>query len=503
MNPLTVWYNKYDRKNKIWYDDLSFKKFMYEHICQCFEQCIDLQIPFLKLVKNKQICTEINKNFDITNLTLYDNLIENVLFYFINKNILIKIGVKYYIISGTDKLKLTWENIKTITDKNIKELLWLFRKIIIDTILRKILFSIQDKDFKMYSVGSSNINSDYDITLYGKTSDKSLVINRFQQEFKKYFYDDSAIVFDTNIYGEAYITFNPEVGYEKFYTKVTCEMDFFYLNESSNDSQLMWGLVKYLSNIRDSFGESIYNDLTYFMEKKLKYNHVYNAKKTLIYLRNKDKDSITYEKLFNIKESFIESYDDTLSGISDYISLINYYGSETYYTRGAFLDTVVNNQMCKSDIVKLNECDYIVSILENAGFFFIHNNKTKYIIRVYKTLLKLINNYSDNYNIIKTQHSFKTLTSIIEDLGENPDEKYCKWILNDSFDLLKCEKFNIFNQLFNIIYKLLSIYTSNNKSYDENFTFYNNYVIKNTLQLGSPNIPSPSNERISLTEMIK
>ena len=505
---MSSWYEDNENNENRASDETSFKKFMYENICQCLEQCIEIK-PSNFVVKKQQICSQIINIPEIKDKS-YDNLINNVLDYFVNNNILIKIGIKYYIINDDDKLKLTWENIKTIKYSNIKELLWLFRKVIIDTILRKILLKIHDPDFKIYSVGSSNITSDYDITLYGDTHDKSYVIKKFKQEFNNYFHEDSSLVFDTNIYGEAYITFKPEQEQLQFYTKINCNnIEFYYLNQSNNDSQLMWGLVKYLSDIRDSFGEYIYNDLVHFMENKISSLHIYNAKKTLIYLRNKDKDSIKYEILFNIKNNFIKSYDDELVGISDYTSLINYYGTETYYTRGAFLDIVVNNQMCKKDIIQLNDSDYIVSILENAGFFFIHNNKTKYIIRVYNTLIKLINSYTE-FDTIKTSQSFKILDSIIKNLGKNPDENYCKWVLEDSddepFNLLKCEKYSIFNHLFNIIYKLLSIYTSLHHSNESNFIFYNNYVTKNTSELGSPNIPSPSRirhqPRFSLTGLV-
>lgn len=474
------WYNKFYNID----NNDNFKKFVYEHICQCFDQCIDLKTNEFIAQKNQNVCSQV-KNDSNVDETFFDDLIQNAITFFLNNGVLIKEGVKYYINSEKNNLKLTWENIKTLEDIEIKQLLWLFRKLIVDTILRKLLQKyITDNDFKIFSVGSASLTSDYDITLYGNTSDKINIIKEFQIEFKKIFYEDSSIVFDTNIYGKAYISFIDE----PFHTKITCgEQTFFYLNESSHDSELMWGLVKYLSDIRTGFGETIFNDIVSFMEKKLNLPHLYNAKMTLVYLRNKDNETTNYGNLFNIEENFINKYDDKLLGISDYISLVNFYGTETYFTRGAFLDIVVNSQMCKKDIIELNEVDYIVSILENAGFFFIHNNKTKYFIRVQKTLSKLIK-YFNSYNIITELPEYQDFNNIILQLGESPDLNYCHWIDDNSFNLLKCEKFTIFNQIFKIIYKLLSIYEHNHitDTTIHTFPFFHNFVQKKTIELASP-----------------
>ena len=262
----------------------------------------------------------------------------------------------------------------------------------------------------------------------------------------------------------------------------------------------MWGLVKYLRDIRDAFGEHVYNDLFLFMTKKIKgFKHLYNANKTLIYLRNKDSEKINYTSLFEIEDSFINAYEDKLLGLNEYISLTNFYGIETYFTRGAFLDTVVNGQMCKTDTVILSSVDYISSILENAGFFFLHNNKTKYFIRVYNSILKLVKNFPEFTDIEKTIHFIK-FKNIIEGLRTKKDGKdeydtrYCKWVGDDDFDFLYCEKFSLFNILFKLIYTLLSLYNTHHPNISNDgytFPFYFNYVIKSTSELGSPTSITP------------
>jgi hypothetical protein len=410
-------------------------------------------------------------------------------------------------------VKLTWENIKALESIETKELFWLFRKLIVDSILRQLLIKLEisNDTFKIYSVGSTALSSDYDITLYGSNEDKVLIITEFQKRFKNIFGDDSSIVFDTNIYGKSYISFAPNEQEKEYYNAVSCNNQTFYYLQSSiyHDSQLMWGLVKYLRDIRDAFGEHIYNDLLTFMNKKIPtLKHLHHANKTLIYLRNKDSDKINYTSLFEIEESFVNSYNDKLLGLNDYVSLTNFYGIETYFTRGAFLDTVVNNQMCKGDKIALTTVDYISSILENAGFFFLHNNKTKYFIRVYNSILKFVNNYPEYANLLDTLH-FTRLKNTIEGLKsttkdkDDYDKKYCRWVGNDDFDLLYCEKYTVFNILFKLIYHLLSLYNSYHPNTADNrntFPFYFNYVIKLTSELGSPTTTTPVMEFQKLPE---
>ena len=214
--------NMYD--NMYDYNSIDqFKKFVMNQICQCFSQCISLDEDNIIFNNPPQkIC---NKIVADTNLTedFYDKIILNAIDFFIAEDILVRKGVKMYIspdIEGVLK-KLTWENIKSLNElnKEIHELLWLLRKLIVDSLLRKILLQLKRKskiektDVKVYSVGSSNLTSDYDITLYGQVDEKVFIINEFSKEFKQLFNDDSSIVFDTNIYGKAYITFDKDPNY--------------------------------------------------------------------------------------------------------------------------------------------------------------------------------------------------------------------------------------------------------------------------------------------------
>jgi hypothetical protein len=72
------------------------------------------------------------------------------------------------------------------------------------------------------------------------------------------------------------------------------------------------------------------------------------------------------------------------------------------------------------------------------------------------------------------------------------DKKYCQWIDEKTFDLLKCEKYTIFNLLLKINYEILNIFsyfyksiTQKNIIEKETFQFYYKFVKSNTKVLGN------------------
>lgn len=503
----------------------GFENCVYNYFCQCYKQCVGLSETNSPYKVQQEICTEIILDSDIDDSSYYDILIYDAIMFFMKKGLLFKSGIKYYIIlEDNSKVKLSWENIKSIQTEETKKLFWLLRKLIVDSIIKKLLQKnkLSKDDITVYSLGSTKLTSDYDITLYGDTKYKVKIIKSFQKIFKKIFHEDSSIVFDTNIYGKAYITFD-EKEYIGYTDKAVCGQPFYYLKENpSPNSQLMWGLIKYFRDLKDGLGESIYNDLLKFMNIKLSnFNVLKYADKTLIYLKNKDPNDINYTSLFKRENSFIDTYDENiLVGIHDFISVLNFYGTETYFTRGAFIDTVVNSQMCNNKIeIPLSEVDYITSILENSGFFFIHHDKTKYVIRVLNTF-KLLMNKFNKYK--KIQGKFDKLESLLNKLETKIiknstteieyDSKYCNnWAdySNDDLDLLKCHKFDLFNIIMNLVFSMLKVYNDNHpKKKDQSIPFYSNYVIKFSKEFGESEIlPSPYKSNLrqeySLTHLSK
>jgi len=501
---------------------------IYKEICQCYSQCLKFEDSDYKLSKEANICNKITINDNYNDNTNLSNLINKTISFLIKNNYIKAIGDidnhKYYITVNGTTVKLNWENIKNLKDKNKPEgeLFWLVRKLIVDSLLKiiinehrknetyitiangdQLLISKDEfNDVKIYSVGSTDITSDYDITLYSNNNYIiGIIIEEFQNKFMKIFGEHSSIVFDTNIYGKAYIIFDCNKHCEINYlpidsSKCSNQKESFYYIKSLNNNkglidgisgqykcnQVIWGLIKYLRDLRDSFGENIYNKYFNFIQKNVNNNNILDiTQETLIYLRN---TNITYIDLIENEDTHRKDYKlnnfSSLLFTNDYISLINFYGEETYFTRGAFLDTVVNSQMCKGSepVIELYKEDYIASILENAGFFFLHNDKTKYLKRVKNSLILLIKNNKEYEYLLKSiyVHDLFNVTS------DNYD--YCNWIDNDDFNLLKCEKYDMFQVVFKIIYRLLKTYLSDIEFV--NFPFYTIYIKEHLAQLRSP-----------------
>lgn len=477
----------------------DFKKFVYKNLCQCLGQCLDLKEKEFIIQEKRTVCNEIINTLGDTDTDkaydYYDIIILNSIEFFKKSGLIDNDNIekKYYIINDGIKLKLSWANIKSIKNNDTKSLFWLFRKLIVDIILKKLLLDYTN--IKIYSVGSTTLSSDYDITVYNvngndNDNDISHFINDFETMFNNIFNDTSDIVFDTNIYGKSFITFMKRENYNL----KECDgiKTFYYLKESDtyNYSQLTWALIKYFKNIKESFDEYISEDYITFLSKHIRsrnVNLIKIANDTLLTLLNKN---LNYNILLQNEKEFKTIYNnnDPLLTETDYISAVNFYGNETYFTKGAFIDIVINDQMCKSEgqnKIQLSETDLICSILENTGFYFVHSNKTKYLKRVISTLNNLISTNPLRYESLTNTTNYVEFNNIIKTLKTDDkldDSKYCIWIDNDKddFDLLKCEKYTLFNLLFHIIYILLKINIGGLTIHHNRIPFYSYFINKQT-----------------------
>ena len=488
---------------------------IYNEVCQCYNQCLKFENSKYKISKEADICNKISLD-NLPSTEYFNKLIYRSIKFLINNKLIKAIGNKenhkYYITINGTTVKFNWENIKNLKNKKEAELFWLFRKLVIDSLLKICINenkndSENESDFndvKIYSVGSTELTSDYDITLYSNNNHIiGIIIEDFQNRFIKIFGEHSSIVFDTNIYGKAYIIFDCDnkcnINYDIIdLNKCKNQKETFYYikslntNNSLNNSniigqykynQVIWGLIKYLRNLRSSMGESIYNKYFNFLKHNVNNNNeiLTITQETLIYLLN---TNANYTDLIENEDNHEQDYKknnfNSLLFTNDYISLINFYGEETYFTRGAFLDIVVNSQICNSSSkpITLYEEDYIASILENAGFFLLHNDKTKYLKRVKNSII-LLSNINKDYTFLVKSIYFHDMSNITSD---NYD--YCDWIDNDDFNLLKCEKYNMFQVIFKIIYRLLKIYF--NTITFKDFPFHTIYIKNQLAELRSP-----------------
>lgn len=362
------------------------------------------------------------------------------------------INFNYYLRNGNI---LNWENIIKLKDKTF----WFFRKAIIDCLIK---YAMNIYNAEIYSVGSTKLISDYDLTIYSRPKSTVYIIKLFNDLFYKIFNNNSNEIFDTNIYGKGFIEFSETINY----IKSECNLlNFYYIpyDTSYNDSQLMWGLVKFLSSVKSSLGLDIYNNIYSFMNSKFKIYYSNNSHLQIAshVLNNLSNEKIKYESILENQEYILSKYpsDNKLLKITDYISLLNFFGTDTYYTRGAFMDIVVKTQMCKNaSSIELYFEDYMNSIIENVSFFLIHNEKDKYLIRIIKSLNDLLNidfpiilknKLQNRKNIIEL--TFSNISKL-----NNNNGKICSYIKD--LNVSKCIKYDIFEILLKLIYDLIHIY---------------------------------------------
>ena len=291
----------------------------------------------------------------------------------------------------------------------IKSLFWYFRKVVVDSIVSDII-RLESLNIKAMSVGSTKLTSDYDITLDGTYKDNSRVIRRFDRLIEILFMDDSESVFDTNIYGVSFVKDKTrDVGVEEDddMNKMVNEAfnkeheqcgKFNYILSEDKDfiiSQHIWAFVKLLLRLNkiQEQDEELYGLCLGELSNNLGENLYYLS--AVAFINKYESDVNNYQMTVDDGSRFLGKGvdDDSKYLVSNFISYVNYNGSETYLTNGAFLDVVVNNQMCKKDksnMIKLDLNSYLDSFIENLSDLITHYHKVKYLDRASDAFDKML-----------------------------------------------------------------------------------------------------------------
>ena len=465
----------------------SFVDYVFSN-CLCKEQCnpIDIitktkvfkePIPVVELDENPvpieiDICNEIKIEIHNTieeynkSIKNYEKSIADIIQLMTHLNFIkIKHTNNMYL---NTKEPFRWDSIKKMYESNYDSeyisYMWLFRKVIVDLILNiSIMYVLLEKKKKesrinifgtytlpelhVFSVGSTRVTSDYDITVY--TNDSIMTANilkKFNHIFIKYFKYKSSEVFDTNIYGRGFILFTSPSKqlqniYEYYDSCTPYRFNYIKDNESCYYSQFMWAICKLIKDIPESI-----DILKSYKDSNV--NKLINYSTSMInYLDNKTR-GLSYEKVILNEEEIKNKYNKINQFIAetDYISLANYYGIETYFSKGAFMHTVINLQMCTVSKINLSNNDYACSIVENAAFY-LHSHKEKYLIRIndalkhfshlaiketpsdteiYNLIIYIIKNQLKTYNF----SGYPTFIKVFKDKLLNVDEPLNKSTLH-------------------------------------------------------------------------
>ena len=312
----------------------------------------------------------------------------------------------------------------------VKSLLWYFRKGIVDTICS---FILANTNVSGISVGSTNIDSDYDITLYGSNENIFKTIYTFNNKILQLFKVPANIVFDTNMYGVSFIKEG------KDYRCGTNNFSVVGLNKITKEASItqnIWALIKVAScmySIQE--GDEMLYDL---LKKTISYTRSENFKiafKAAENFVNKfESNPNNYDKIVKNMDNL--DYGNELNSdfyLTNYISFVNYNGIETYLTRGAFLDVVVNGQMCSTananSKVQLILPEYFDSFIENITDLMIHYNKDKYLNRAITVLAKI--------ELLLPSNILKNVRAILNDIKNIQSECKIKLVNCFKFQLMK------------------------------------------------------------------
>lgn len=300
------------------------------------------------------------------------------------------INDKYILPDGSS---MTWHNVVRLSKVDAAGHQFLinygnFRKEIVDALLNHSLKSNNCDECIIQSVGSKNPVSDYDISVSGLNVAKA--VEDFNRTFYTMFNETSSIVFDTNIYGTAF--YQPT---RQSINEETCVFILFpyksdidgvhhikYVNIGEADvkielDQKIWAFIKLLMYISPSQLEKLKGSFAKSgrLTQYLKAAEVLKAKldKVLTGTSQSEKNKQYTKWLHNVTSAY-----NTLTNLDecpmpkakrDYqnaISTANYYGSETYLTRGAFFHVVGKLQSEITELpITLNE--YVNSYIENIA----------------------------------------------------------------------------------------------------------------------------------------
>lgn len=369
---------------------------------------IALVVRFIELFKNSGLIRKNQDMYFLLNSNMrfkWNNIkrlsLKDINDYKLNNSNIFEELIKKYVINIT----LTEEEELLM----IKSLFWYFRKVVVDSIISDII-RLDELNIKAMSVGSTKMTSDYDITLDGTYKDNSRVIRRFDRLIEILFMDDSESVFDTNIYGVSFVkdkTRDAGVEEDDDMNKMVNEAfnkeheqcgKFNYILSEDKDfiiSQHIWAFVKLLLRLNkiQEQDEELYGLCLGELSDNLGENLYYLS--AVAFINKYESDVNNYQMTVDDGSRFLGEGvdDDSKYLVSNFISYVNYNGSETYLTNGAFLDVVVNNQMCKKDksnMIKLDLNSYLDSFIENLSDLITHYHKVKYLDRASDAFDKML-----------------------------------------------------------------------------------------------------------------
>lgn len=456
-----------------------------------------------KEIKTSELTTKFSKKLEQKYIDQKRLLVLGILELFQAKGLLTKRGKVYYLL-GSHK-RLSWNNIKSLANKHIKDLnkntineirqifngddikydvvtlikclFWYLRKAVVDSLLSDIINYYRRKSNEKIvavSVGSTKLSSDYDISLDTKYEIGALIIKKFTKLIESIFKDDSENIFDTNVYGVSFTKHESDNNFTEYHECDSNQVYYIPFGQTSSDkesnqntnqntnqnieiSQMIWCYIKLLLKL--SFvlkqDDKVYEKLYSYLDNDvgMENNKLFIAAVEFI---NKYKSNVdNYGKVVSLYNTYInDNYKIGISDdnylISNFISFVNYNGSETYLTNGAFMDVVINQQLCANDrMIEISRpYMYFTSFIENISDLLTHYHKSKYTERCENSLNGL-------NELLKSK--IKEWDGVYSDTRD-----LLKWLRvtqkKCDDDVYKCQVFDLMYTCIYIITKVSNIY---------------------------------------------
>lgn len=292
------------------------------------------------------------------------------------------------------------KKVKYGVDENILKLLGALRVYLVNNQFN----CVKTKDQYLYSTGSNNITSDYDVQIIGK--DIHIVMKKMFDSFLNKYHNTLPYTFDVNIYTTGFFTVknsNKYLDIKKFKIKTFKNyenVDFFTIISKSNNS-IVWALLKLIEencmkkrDELDLFKK--YSNIDKYIEKtyllKNTLNDIYKKQYDVIKNKYKQYNHETLDIItkYQLQYLYSKKLNEIIYGtkkvdknvVNNILSYAQYFSVESYYTHSTFNVVVLELQSGLKNL-HINKLEYLCSAIENLGdliFHYIeekyHNNKT-------------------------------------------------------------------------------------------------------------------------------
>jgi len=397
---------------------------------------------------------------------------------------ILEIDNKYYFTKYDSDVQhlLTWENAKKYNYDNIdhgKRFLTeyqKFRELFVNCLIKKSMKKIQctDLDCPWDAFGSTNITSDYDITIHGPYS--SNIVQKFNDEFYYFWKETSATIFDTNLYGTSF--FSPSIpdNYDLFKDNGGKLNEYIRLSNKENIlAQRIWAFVKIIKFF-DKFDDNSVDKQNFMQHihkpSMDKFREHYNEAKTkfsdltlpITIRESNEKYGKILEDIRAKKNKFEQSTTDEEKKffgekLLEAQSYANFFGQETYFTQGAFFH-VVGIIQGKIDTLEkiITVGEYMDSLLENFGDFikvfheFSHDDigyemyneflieSSKYISRIFDAMDKILLQLCIENDLDQNLHNnMESIRKNVRGSG-NLEQSEIDTLLNEIYESLNFNK---------------------------------------------------------------